>query len=543
MKINKGNLKYETEMALVVTNAVSTYTSRYSIFCCSICSTSSNCSNIVEGLNDIPSTRYFVVDKDPDLLPFEYVSVIIFIPQVNMVLDEFDRVRNYRFFHKRAKFYFVFCGIVNNEIHEEIFDTIWNTEVFDFVFVYQIQNTDFNVVIYNGFVNNGKIVKLLAPYDNLFPNKLQNMYGHTLDVLVYDDFPRSTINRSATHKTAHMFFLHFFAKLLNATFKYHKTDGLSTSMQLMQTGNYDFCLIEKFVDKPREGIEFSYPFRMDSIMALIPPPKLSAPYKLMLSIFTYKYLVLFFLLPILISFCHSKLSWGKLKIYDLLFNYFGLIYGIPVMRFERKKSPLFVLWLWYSLVIGVFISCSILANVFQSNYDSGIKNLDDLKNTENSLFGGPMLSYLSQEKLSRKVITLDKNIFNKLILEQNQTDSVFLAPSSYLESMLNLLERNGRQIKFKILNDPIVLGIDSFMIKKMSPYRRPIDHMVFMNLDFKYKRTNPERSIPLYQHKSTVLTFRHFYGSFIILFIGYYISAMAFLAELLLSRFHFLKRS
>lgn len=512
----------------------------YTIFCCNSCLTSSECSDIAEFLlTNISTPKYVLTENYLNLMRHESISIVILTSTVEMILSEFEIVRKSSFYHKRAKFYFIICQRYGNRIPTEIFKIIWSSDVFDFVILYHNHQEELKIFTYNEFEKGSKILEVSTLDGSLFPNKLENMNGYSLEIVVYDDFPRSFFSANMTFRGRGADFTDLIAKQLNASIKFQVVKNIAEAFQSLQTGTSELCAIEKYMDFERDRIEFSYPYTMDSLVAFIPKPTTISPYKLFLSLFDYEFLIIFFVMPLVGSYIHSKLTLGRLKVRDLVLKYFGIVFGVSIPKLGRIKNISLLLWIMCTLVVQVFLSCILVTRIINAEYERKINKWEELPKTKLRLITGPVFFSTIQKKMSRVVEKADRDTINAMVWKQEETNKIVFASRSYFETMLRVLEESKVEITFEILEDPIAFGASTYMVKAGSPYLKTINKVLFMSYDFKYERSrlgSQKKTRKEMQFRQ--LTFEHFFGSFLVISIGYTISFLIFLLELFLSKFN-----
>lgn len=524
-----GNI--ETKFGQILIKSVNKYDSKYAIFCCyTYCSKCLKCDKLTKDIiKDLPVTKYIVTEVDENIPYLENVAIMVFIPNLKLTLKEFQSVRKSKFYHKRAKFYFIFCDHIDVGLLTGNLESIWYLQIFDFVFAFKNQEDKFEFITYNDFIKDKKTIELSYPYEDMFPNKLLNMNGHELNVGINDDFPR-LIMKNKKWKGRDVFFMDIVARKLNATLKYHVTETVNQNIDIIKEGKCEFSIIQKFIDVERDGIEFSYPCRMDSVVALIPTTKQITAHRLILSFLNVESLISFFILPLIMAYIHSKLSQGRHKISDLVFDYFGNIFGIAMTRLEKKRSFLLLFWFTYVVIVNVYVCISLLANILNVDYEDPIRTVEDLKKTDKTLITGPILTNITQNLISKNVVIMQRDQMKQLIFVQDNVSRIVIAPRSYFQSFFDFLEKEKMEVKVKILEDPLALGVNAYLVKKGSPYVKTINKMILMNSNFRYIKSAFSEKIKK-QDARKILNFDHFWGSFLVIGIGYTLSFIVFLME------------
>lgn len=169
-----------------------------------------------------------------------------------------------------GRFRIVFCEPLKEPINlNRTFELLLGHRLLNFVLVYNHGARALEVIGYNPFNNTVlNFTENFASVD-LFPDKLSDLYGHTLKVSVCDDYPRNMYKDGDAFGSDLSLLKNILAHI-NATpqYVYHETfDGVIDDVQNYKT---DFSFIGYFASNWLTHLWFTYPQYMDDVVIMVP---------------------------------------------------------------------------------------------------------------------------------------------------------------------------------------------------------------------------------------------------------------------------------
>lgn len=480
-------------------------------------------------------------------------SVLVFVESLVKFEEILDNINYYEFINFNGNFKIIFCNSFNAKYLNFTFKLLRRNYILNFVLVYYYRHV-LNVFSFNQF--NETVLNFTDSYRTLdiFPNKLDNLYGYELKISICDDYPRN-IYRNGSIKGSDLSLLKSIVNHINATVKYIVHDNFTGIIDDMRNFKTDFSFIGYFASHKIQGITFTHPQYMDNIIVLVPDKGPIPLYLNILIVFDVRYLPALIIPSIsvlIMLYLIRKFVLKKSSFIEAYMDVTSLQFNVPVKNFERSKLPikfLLISWIIHSVIINaVYESALITAYVTPKKYKN-INSLEELEESKLKIHVPRDYGVLvSNDSLIKDQLIYDsmKNVTKNLI--NNNINYAYALPSSYaLEALVVAyedakLKKKLRQFlnkpRFWTLKDVLVPSHKVYLFPTKSIYMEKINKMILIDREQVLTNIiNNERHRVRHRRKYylnnnlTVLTIWHMQMSFYLLMFGLILATLTFAIE------------
>lgn len=188
----------------------------------------------------------------------------------------------------RGPLHFIVCrDLQSRKWLKETAKIVWKNHILDFIIVFYHKKVE--ALEYNPFLDEFRKVQP-SEDKRIFSNKLQNMNGYPLRVSMFHDPPR-VLNQDGVFYGTEARQLYEFTRNLNASliirvaegndtddfFKFYYDDAIQHRT--------DFGMVTCFAFEANTALKYSYPRRMDDVVAVVPIPKRLPQYQYIFLVF------------------------------------------------------------------------------------------------------------------------------------------------------------------------------------------------------------------------------------------------------------------
>lgn len=438
----------------------------------------------------------------------------------------------------RANIQFVICEPLI-ELHNNYFmlEAIWRENIFNFVLIFKYDKLYVRSI--NKF-SQKRILELTAKpknVSNMFPKKLRNVHGFKFRVGVASIKKTGKVpNEIITAKDKEN--LDSFFKYINGTIQIVK---LGHEHKSFEWPSIHFSFIRQFpsLDILNE-VEFVTPCHKNSLVGLVPKAELISPYNYFFMLFDY-YSVLSFIGILILVALIAGLE-NNFLFLESFFEAIRIFLGGSVPKFSQKPIStkiMFVSFMVSVLLGGVIFNTSLTTLLLTKKYNKNIDSISDLTKSNLTIFVSREHYHLLPSSIQNKTLLVSQEILFTMISQG--------FPNAYitLESLiLVILQMEDDDIPrkvsrtFHVMKDTIVPGYNMYVFPKNSPYVDEISRF-FRIYDTLTSKVLLEDYIT-YQNCAQLfnkIQWVQWKSIFSILIIGYFISFIIFLLELLIKKF------
>lgn len=218
----------------------------------------------------------------------------------------------------RGPLHFVVCQDLNNRKWlKKAAKLVWKNHILDFIIVFYYNKT-VEALEYNPFLD---AFRKVNPHKEkrIFSNKLQNMNGYPLRVSMFNDPPR-LLNKDGVFYGTEARQLYEFTRNLNASLIIRVAEGNDTDdffkfyYDDAIWHRSDFGMVTCFAFEANTALKYSYPRRMDDVVAVVPIPKRLPQYQYIFLVFNTNLWIAILVAGNLVSIL--KYAFDKLYRYD-----------------------------------------------------------------------------------------------------------------------------------------------------------------------------------------------------------------------------------
>lgn len=479
-------------------------------------------------------------------------STYVFLDNFVKFNETLIEMNKYNFIYLRGKFKFIICSPVKSDLDlYDFLELVWKNDILNFVFVYY--NHGINVVGYNPF--NRTIFNYTNTYEeeDIFPDKLVDMYGYKLKVSMFKDFPRNEYVNGQFYG-ADIVILEIIIKYLNATLEYVLPDGINTSFAGIKkdvvSKNSQFSFVSIFATAQQKNVNFSYPLKFDDVVVVVPKAGKIPQYMNTLSVFEENVVLLFQLclviVILLLYFLKKRTGTRHVSIGRAFFEIWILALNNPLWSFKRnvwEVKILFCCWMSFTFLLNSLYRSSLTSATVMPKYYQEFNKLSELRAKKINIYLPQLFINLLPQDASTlnnlKPKPRDEIVRN---LFEGKLESAYALPNSYIENILMEHKRRNGETIYHILEEHLIPGLGVYMFSEYSPYIRTFNKLFLKNKEFglsRYKSINqPNRNYVKLtnvanKYTNTVFTLYHLQTPFLILLMGIAIATLTFICELI----------
>ena len=329
-------------------------------------------SNLLIQENDCPSITVTTSVNYPQYVFTE--GNFIFLETASDIGKTVMQLQGYSFWNSRFENHFIICQAVpSDHFLEDLLDYIWNKNVLNFVLVFVEKH--FEVFSYKPFTQENvmNFFNYLQSDGNLFPDKLMNLNGYNLRVLMFD-LPPSAVKFKNEWYGPDYQQLKMVMSMMNATFsiiehKQNGTEHFEEAFRSIRAHETDFCFVSHFQEvQYYKSVEYTYPHRTNALVLLMPITQDIRKKRNLLSIFSLTIWILFIIL-IATTFASIKLAnrqqvLGKSSWVSFL-HIWSAFLGYPITNMWKKKPLVqyqLLLFIMMCLVFRTAFHCFLISS-------------------------------------------------------------------------------------------------------------------------------------------------------------------------------------
>lgn len=223
--------------------------------------------------------------------------------------------------------------------------------------------------------------------------------------------------------------------------------------------------------------------------------------------------------------------------------------GMPLSHIPSGRFVCFIftLWIWISMIVRSSYQGSLVSFLTETQYDNSILNMKDMIDNKFTFYGTvaayAALKGASEDKVVSKIIDL-MNIINSTKEYDDLSEDVAMGKTfgALLHFEAKIFELNYKfhgKGMLKVLQQKYRSQMVTIAFAKFSPMLKSVDLWIYRIFetglinkwfdDFEYEKFPKE-------HDPVVIRIHHMIGPFMILFLGFFLSIVIFIIEIILKK-------
>lgn len=496
-----------------------------------------------------PSPVFIVTEPMNTSNPLQPRNIFYFVSDVEMI---YQRVKELQWdalqWSVRGPLHFIVCTIVQNRKWlKPTAEMVWKNHLLDFLIVFYYKKVE--ALEYNPFFKRFRRVDPLKD-KKIFSNKLQNMNGYPLRVSMFNDPPR-ILNIDGVLYGTEARQLYEFARYLNASLIIRLAEGNDTDTYFKFyyddaiQHRSDFGMVTCFAFEANTALKYSYPRRMDDVVAVVPIPKRLPQYQYIFLVFNVRLWIGILIAGAGVSllkflfdrFCYKRVT---SDLFNSFLEGFSVIVCQPVDSLVKGNSAVMTLFIWWcyaAMVLNVAFQCSLTSIIITPKYEKDIRTIQDLKERSCDMYINKWhRGNAGQDRALNACMTTETeaNIIEKMM--NGNTDHAFATQLSVAETIVSQKIYNNLPI-YHIVEEHLVPGYGVYLFPTRTPYNEAENRFLLWDEQFGITRFNSTRFSGVFstqQHsaaENVALSLDHLQTPFFILIIGSIVSIVAFVLE------------
>lgn len=467
----------------------------------------------------------------------ESLASVVFSNDSNNILTKLTTIVN-----TRAVYHIIFCTELNDGKAKEIAEEIWNSNLAYFVVVY-VSGNRLKVISYDGYSEGKPLLNFTNNYKNVFARRRKSLNGHSPSYLTADTYP-ITVYQDGHLRGEYIELIEALGTCLHSEISQYSFGfmGNLDSIDISYLFKKDSLICIKpimYTEKSKDYV--TYPIDIKDFVVLVPIEKVENKFNYIFSILTYKIIICFLVILATMSFLNKNLTLGYniFSFHAVLFDYFGSFLGLPIEKFEVKRSVMLLSWLIFSLVVTVQFKGIFLNDIFNMQHEHKINTIEELKAQKMNIYiSFEMTSIKNHDNLiylkDQVKFVSPSYIVNGII---NNSNHAYAVIDTMAKGFLNLHVRHLINFKYRVMDEKLASFLMAHPLNSNSPLIEDINLCILRAREAGVQKSSfvswPKY---FYDNNNRMMTSVHFAGCFILLFIGYLISSAAFVVELVLGR-------
>lgn len=522
-----------------------------------------NCNGLIDWyIKDVKDVQVSVIIVNEKNFINSYnisttVNILMFIESLDKFEDVMDNLNYYEFINFNGNFQIIFCnGFESNYLNWAI-KLLRRNYVLNFVLVYY--HHVLNVVGYNHFTDT--LLNFTKNYDavDIFPNKLNNLYGYELKVSICNDYPRNVYENNSV-KGSDLNLLKHITNHINATVKYIVHEDFTGIVDDMRNFKADFSFISYFASHKIHGVRFTQPQYMDNVIILVPDKGPIPLYLNILIVFDVRYLPALIIPSFSVLITLYLIRKFVLKENSFVKTYLDVIslqVNNPLNDFAKNILPIkliLISWIIHCLIINAIYESALITAYVTPKKHTNIDSLEELKESKLKIYiAGDYGTLVSNDNIVKDQLIYDsmRNVTKNLII--NKVNYGYALPASYASEALHMAMENAKLKKtlrdfirnptFWLLKDILVPLHKVYLFPTRSIYLEKINKLISMDREHSLTKViNSERHKVRHRgryylnNQLTVLTLWHMQVSFYMLISGLISATIIFILEMIVYR-------
>lgn len=443
----------------------------------------------------------------------------------------------------KSLYHVIFCAEMDDDEANKIAARIWHSNVAYFVVVY-VSSNGLRVISYDQYAAAGKpFLNFTNNYENMFAKRPKSLIGLSPSYLTADTYP-ITVCQEGQLRGEYIEMIEALETCFHSKISNHSV-GLMPNLGAIDI-SYLFEKYTLICIKPimytEKGKQFvTYPIDIKEFVILVPIEKVKNEFNYIFSILTYKIIICFFVLLVIMAYLTKNLTLGYnlFSFHVAIFDYFGSFLGLPIEKFEVKRSAMLLSWLIFSLIVTVQFKGIFLNDIFNMQNEDKINTIQELKARKMNIYISFEMSNIKNHDnvidLKDQIKFVSQPFLIKSII--NNSKNAFVVTDTMAKGFLNLHVRHLINFKYRVMDERLASFIMAHPVNTKSPLIDDINWCILRARDAGMQKSSfvswPKN---VYDNRNRLLTSIHFAGSFILLVIGYLISSIVFVAELVLDK-------
>lgn len=303
-----------------------------------------------------------------------------------------------------------------------------------------------------------------------FPDKLKNMNGHPLRILLYG-FKQKAQNR-------YFYFDRNFQNALETPFNatihrfYIRKDhsSISNLYKFITKWNIDMFPITRSLGVRNHEQEIfnhfsvSYPHMMNNVVALVPKPKKIFQNTKNIVVYCPFILFIYILILLLVAVSNKYISfYDDVRILDI-FGFIAASMNSSVPHFLKQRSIIKSSWLLWCIIIAQISQLTYLKYVLVPLYEPAITSLAQLNSSNINIYSDD-----NGIVDNMNVTVLSKQTWKSKIFE-NRGNAAFLGQYNIFESYIKWHYYYNKEFHYTIMPEAVVPSYGVYFHQKRSPY-------------------------------------------------------------------------
>lgn len=472
-------------------------------------------------------------------------ATFIFIDDFKKINETIKQLRNIPFWDPRKENHFIISQrLTNLDFLWDFMRTVWKRHIVNFVVVLVFKQLQ--IFSYNGFKKD-EVVNL-TKQQNLFQDKLSNLYDFQLRVSLFNNFP---INMKENGKWVgpDIVRLKLVTSMINATYKI-----IEPPEHTFFTGAYedamhdvtDFCFISHYyMNNLYQDAEYTYPHETNQLSVVIPIQDEKFGFGVLLNTFNLCIWILFFTTIVTISLVTNLAKLPKNQTFLVIFlKCINSFLGNTFTNFKNQEFGIKI-----QLII-FFFSCIIFRTAFQSSLVSSfvrskshtqIDTISELRESKLKILSSISLANIVPEEygLCDKISIISpperlKRLYNL------DTKTAYITVTTFANIFIETLKSQYAKPPFYVMKEKLVPSINTYILQRHTPYMEKLSQCLLRQVQYGLSKKNKYQGKHIKGNltesdSQIVLGIQHLQSVFHLYLFGLLFSVLVFVIEVVYS--------
>ncbi|KAL3287515.1 hypothetical protein HHI36_001984 [Cryptolaemus montrouzieri] len=434
----------------------------------------------------------------------------------------------------------------NTEFVEEFMKILWKMKAYRFEVIFFHKR--FESLGYNPYK------KIIVNYTDIGNNstnihaEFTDLYGYHLRLAMFEYPPRNYRTNDGDWRGEDDFFWENLFRDLNMSADIVETQSFNYEAAKIAVleGRADFCPLRYFETNVSDNMDYTAPYTIEYLVAIVPISQKIPQYLYIISIF--HELVWVNLLAVLISMPILFLAIEKFSptarkknVTSAFFDILGICIGRPIKgyyAYNRLQKFMFILWQLDNIILIAAFQCALITSLLVSKYGDQIDTIEALQKSNLTIYTpselGFMVDFYTDATLKKQLRNISARHYSSLLKSKLEYQAL-VVPYSLSKVVLHDLKESDRVDEFRLMKEALIPGFTTYFFEKNSPYITIIDQMVMRKYQYGFNREKMRRRFPKTKQgakDSVSLSLSHLQGAFFIMLSGVGLGTVSFVLEI-----------
>lgn len=482
---------------------------------------------------------------------FDFRSVVVhseadfhFFESVDQVKESIKRLPASFFWNGKGDAHF----IINTRVKDlgfllPTFSFLWQRHFVNCVIVFVYKKLE--IFAYDAF-RNATLNLTECGGCPLFSPHMTNFWGYPLRASTFEEKPL-LIKTNKTWFGRDYQIMKGIVNMLNVSLEVTESSQyLLGSVESLTNNESDVCFVSSFLlyKFSKQEIEYSYPDHFNNIVAMVPCGPKMPQYQNLFHIFSsviWIHLIVMMVFVAFVSRIITRFDKHRKTYFHYLLDVWQSFLQLGIWNFVHtygRAKPIMTLWFCFCLIFGTAFRTSLISMFIKAKYLKNIDTLSELRDSGMTLYIPEFYAELIPKEYGlheQFKFVKDMNELHEMVYTSNIVTG-YIVNEEAARLYIDIIRNRDNKPMYHIVAEKLMPGLDAYMFQKRSPFINRVNNMLLLLRQFGL-RDRWIRHAPVVNEDSrkTNIGILNLQGALCLLILGYIISIVCFIIELLIN--------